>query len=401
MKNSLLKRAGIIVLRTIGLFITFGLITIISRFIFVSNLFEKEMLTTKFIGIWGCVFLFLIFESTVYSFNRHAVNSQHLFLERYAKGQQLGKLKSVFSSLDFYIEYFVIALLSLIFPLSFVYDYVGLALFKPGYSKTQIMLVVLPILLVIEILVHLYIRNAWISENVQVKRNKKEKSEFAWILKGIGTTAIVYCAASLVIPWGIPFFITLTNLGAGTRVLVYIVIALLSVIIFRIAALYVRAIKKRKDFFSKLKKYCGEHSIALSNIQKPYLSVFFQQKGTDFTLECNNILYDCKLVAGVFPNSSIIFSDEGEGIRQNMLRLFKVDILQLNTRIDYRMESRSESSKKIIIALPVPQNIYASVQGSFPRPADTGEKMGEYTLYTATGFLNALERNHLSVNATA
>ncbi len=59
------------------------------------------------------------------------------------------------------------------------------------------------------------------------------------------------------------------------------------------------------------------------------------------------------------------------------------------------MESRPEGNRKIIIALPVPQNIYVSVNGSTPRSADTGENVGEYTLYNASGFLNALERGIL------
>ena len=105
--------------------------------------------------------------------------------------------------------------------------------------------------------------------------------------------------------------------------------------------------------------------------------------------------FDCKFVAGVFPNSPIIFSDKGEGLRQSTLKLFKVDVLHLNTRIDYRFENSSENSKKIIIAIPVPKKIYVSVKGGLPRPADTGENMGEYKLYTATGFLNSLERGNL------
>jgi hypothetical protein len=64
----------------------------------------------------------------------------------------------------------------------------------------------------------------------------------------------------------------------------------------------------------------------------------------------------------------------------------------MNTLIDFRMEGQG---KKIVIVLPVPERIYVSVDGSTPGPADTGEVFGEYTLYTATGFLGALERDIL------
>ena len=72
----------------------------------------------------------------------------------------------------------------------------------------------------------------------------------------------------------------------------------------------------------------------MSDIKKPYWSVISQQKGADFSLEQNGKEYQCKLVASVFPSSPIAF-------------------------------------------------------------ADTGEVFGEYTLYTATGFLGVLERDIL------
>ena len=130
----------------------------------------------------------------------------------------------------------------------------------------------------------------------------------------------------------------------------------------------------------------------MSDIEKPYLSVFFQQKGTSFTLKQDGKEYQCKLIAGVFRSSPIVFTDTGEGIRQDVLRIVRVNLLHVNTRIDYRMEG---DGKKILIVLPVPDKIYVSTEGSMPRPADTGEVLGEYTLYTATGFLGVLDRGIL------
>lgn len=395
MKNTLFKRLGLTVLRSAILFLTFGVIAAVSRFIFDTNLFGDDILSYRQLCAWHTVFLFLIFWSTVFAFNRNKIGTRNLFLEKYTKGQRLGKIRGVFTSLDFYIEYFCIAILSFIFPLPFTYDCVGVTIFNTGYSKTQIMLLVLPILLVIEILVHLSIRNVWVSDSVKLKEGQKEGKEFAKTIKGILLVAGIYCAASLVFPWVLPFFIILSNFSIGTWIYLYIFIAFLVAVLLLIAVFYIRAIKKRKNFIQKLKKYCSKHSITLSNIQKPYLSVFVQQKGIDFTLESDHMSFDCKFVAGVFPNSPIIFSDKGEGLRQSTLKLFKVDVLHLNTRIDYRFENSSENSKKIIIAIPVPKKIYVSVKGGSPRPADTGENMGEYKLYTATGFLNSLERGNL------
>lgn len=211
--KSTYKRIGTTVLRSAILFLAFGVIAVISRFIF--NLFVENMLSSKQSCTWHTVFLFFIFWSTVYAFNRHRSEARNLFLEKYVKGRKFGKVKSGFTSPELYIEYSCTAILSFILPLSFTYDCVGVALCNPGYRKTQILLFVLPIFLVIEILVHLSVRNAWISDGVKVTKGKKEGSERTQTIKGIISVAGVYCAASLVFPWAIPFLISFSNLGLG------------------------------------------------------------------------------------------------------------------------------------------------------------------------------------------
>lgn len=116
------------------------------------------------------------------------------------------------------------------------------------------MLLVLPILLVIEILVHLSIRNVWISDSVKLKEGQKEGKEFAKTIKGILLVAGIYCAASLVFPWVLPFFIILSNFSIGAWIYLYIFIAFLVAVLLLIAVFYIRAIKKRKDFIRKTEK---------------------------------------------------------------------------------------------------------------------------------------------------
>ncbi len=395
MKNSLIKRIGTSIIRSLVLFIVFILIALVARFIFNENLFEKEMLSAQTVNIFHSVFLLLIFESTVFAFNRYATSAKGIFLEKYAHGQRYGKIKSVFLSVEFYTEMICVLIFSLIAPFSFTYECVGISLFGETYSKAKVLALVIPVLIAMEILAHWSVRNAWISDTMQ-RKSAKEKSDLAKSIKNIIITACVYFSAALVIPWGLPFFITIANFGWGAFVYLYVAIALVIVALLVLLSFYIRAIKKRKEFVAKLVKCCKKHSISLTDIQRPYLSVFFQQPGVDFSLKQGDTVIECKLVAGVFPNSPILFTDRGEGLCQKTLRIFRVDILHLNTLIEYRMETGSEHSKKIVIVLPVPQNIYVSVDGSAPRVADTGEVMGDYTLYTATGFLNALDRGQLN-----
>ena len=395
MKNSVMKRIGSSFVRSLVLFIAFGLLALVSRLIFNDNLFDDEMLSEKNVSIFHTVFLFLIFESTVWAFNRYAAYTKQTFLDKYARGQNNGKVKSIFTSFEFYTELICIFVFSLIAPFSFTYGCVGTAFFGETYDKAKVLVIVIPVLTVLEILAHWSVRNAWISDSMQ-RKSSKGKSDFAKTIKNILVVALVYCAASLVLPWLLPFFVTIANLGPGAIVFLYIAVALIIAALLVLLSFYIRAVKKRKKFVSKLVKYCKDNSVVLSDIRKPYLSVFIQQQGIDFSLKKDKTVCECKLVAGVFPNSPIVFTDKGEGLCQNTLRIFKFDILHLNNRIDYRIDSTSEDSKKVIIVIPVPKDIYVSTDGSSPRVADTGEIMGDYTLYTATGFLNALDRGQLN-----
>ena len=385
------KRMGTALARTVCLFALYGSISLLTRLIFRVSLLEEDMLSARAISGWNTAFLFLIFESTVMAVNRYATAPRQAFCESCKKSGQYGRLAGVFKSLDFYIEYAGIALLSLIVPL---YDCVGEALYGEEYGKIQVMAVVLPVLLLLELIAHVSVRGVWLSDGLQgiKKKMKKEKSDLALGIKSCILVFVVYGGASVVIPWFLPFLVTISNLGAGPILFLYIALALVAVALLLTGRFYLRAMGKRRAFVRKLKKY-NSSSIVISDVKKPCLSLFSQQKGSDFTVEQEGVRYECKLVAGVFPSSPIIFSDTGEGVRQDKLRLFKVDLLTVNTRIDYRMES--DTTKKIVIVLPVPQNIYVSVQGDPPRPADTGDKAGVYTIYNATGFFGALERGHL------
>jgi hypothetical protein len=72
--------------------------------------------------------------------------------------------------------------------------------------------------------------------------------------------------------------------------------------------------------------------------------------------------------------------------------MFKTTIFQIMTQFDFGYESKN---RKILILSPTPKKILVSLGGFQPREGDVGEKVGEYTVYNATGFLNALDRDTL------
>ena len=399
MDKSFLKRIGKAVLRSILLFFIFAFVTIVSRFVFDGELEHMDMLDGVafplwLLGLWHVFYMLLIFESTIFAFHRHAAEEKAAYLAKRTGVGLRAELRALFCSFEFYVDCAVTVIFSLIMPLG-LYDCIGQVLPGANFGKIPMTLIALVLLLALLLVARLSLGRLWVSDSLSSREGKKKKKERGALfltVKGIGFLVMAYIVASYAITWFIPFLVTLANLGGGVIVFLYLLIALVIVIAAVIAGFYIRAMLKRRQFIAAMKKICQERGAVLSDVKKPYWSVISQQKGADFTLEQNGKEYQCKLVASVFPSSPIAFADTGKGIRQDILRVFRVTVLHMNTLIDFCMEGQG---KKIVIVLPVPQQIYVSTEGSTPRPADTGEVFGEYTLYTSTGFLGVLERGIL------
>ena len=389
--DSKVKNIGISVLKTVILMALTFAVSALVRFLFVDNMFEQEYFSEQILNVWHMVFFLLIFNSSFFAIKRYDKNSRERFLN-YAKSNKLSShIKFVFSSLDFYVEYACIVLLSIILPSSFLYGFVSKILLVD--NKLYTLLIILPIMLLLLFSSRITIQKNWYLDAQKESKysSKEKKSKFPPIIKSVFVVVLVYCGAAILIPWLLPLFISLWNLG-GAMIFVWIALVVIAVVLITISVYYVRAILKRKIFIKKLKKYCEDTSIFLSEIKKPYNSIFALHSGFDFTVEKKGVKYDCKFVAGIVPNSLIVLSDKGNGLKQNTVRLFKTELFHFMTKFDFGYESEN---KKIIILLPTPKTFLVSTNESPPHIADTGEKVGQYTIYSGTGFLNSLDRNCL------
>ena len=63
---------------------------------------------------------------------------------------------------------------------------------------------------------------------------------------------------------------------------------------------------------------------------------------------------------------------------------------------DFTFDSKN---KKVLIALPFPSEAHYE-ENKVVREITTGDMIGEYFLYNATGFINALERDCLCVSSS-
>lgn len=401
------KRIGFVALRTVILVLLTAAVSALSRLFFRDALFGSitgddmfayENISEQMLNGFFLVFFLLIFNSLIIAIDRHDSFSRARFLESAKNNKLATHLKFIASSLDFYVELGCVVTLSLILPTSFLYGFVSKLFFSEikltaFTDKLYTLIIILPIVIAILFIARVSFQRGWYTEAQieKAKFYKRKKESKLPIVKNVIGVAVVYCIGSFALPLILPMFFMLWNLG-GIMLFVWIVLAVAALVLATVTAYYIRALLKRRAFVKSLKKYCFKNSLYLSDVKNPYRSIFFSTGGFDFTVEKNMRSYDCKFISGVFPSAPIALSDNGWALRQINVRIFKREVFRIVTNIDFDFESEN---KKILVLLPTPKVFVATARGEQPRLADVGEVVGKYTVYTATGFLNALDRDTL------
>lgn len=394
------KRLGFVALRTFLVVLFSAIISALSRSLFFyavnivtdgSSFDREEFFPDRAVNVVFMIFFLLIFNSMIVAINRHDRSARERFWESVNNDKLISRLKFTALSLDFCVEFGCVVALSLIFPTSFLYGFVSKIFFAGVENKLYTLLIMLPIMSVIVLAAHASLQKSWYLEEWCKKANFTKKAEKTSVVKSVFVVAAAYCCGAICIPevW---FMLVTVNNFVGGMGLIWVAIALATLVLASVAIFYIRALLKRRSFIKKLKKYCFDNRLYLSKLKNPYRSIFTSKDGFDFTVEKNKISYDCKFIAGVFPNALIYLSDDGRGIKRIDVRIFGRQIFSIMTHFDFGYESEN---KKILILLPTPKIFLVSVSAFKLREGDVGEKVGEYTVYNATGFFNAMDRDTL------
>ena len=183
----------------------------------------------------------------------------------------------------------------------------------------------------------------------------------AWkILMAIGT-----------LRWWLPLFLVLALVGG-----------------FWVFFLF-RALHIRRRFLKNLRKLCAEYGFTIERMNRRYLSLFRYRSGANFTLRANGKTYDCKFFGALRRHLYMYFHENGTLKTRRAIRFRRVEMFCYTSEYDFNFESEHT---KICIVAPVPNTISAGNE-HWHRPIDTGTKVGEYRIFSSTGFLNALRRD--------
>ena len=358
-----------------------------------DEIFKREYLSEHTLNVFLLIFFLLIFNSLSIAINRYDKYARARFLEAAKNNKFLSRVKFTASSFDVYLEIGCIALLSFALPSVFSYDFVGKVFFGDLQNKLYTLLIVLPVLFVILFFAHVSVQKNWyISEQrARLYPETQKKPKIPPVIMRVVRIAFIYCVGEMALLAIMPVLRAFWDLG-GIMLFVWIIVAIIAVFLCVIAGCFIRALVKRLCFVRKLKRYCADNAIGLSAVKNAYRSIFFRQDGFDFTIEKDKVRCDCKFMASVFPKSLLILGNNGSGEREDVLQIFGAELMRFLTKLDFAFES---ANKKVLLLLPTPKTFFISINGSKPTLADNGEKVGEYTVYTATGFFNAMEYDTL------
>ncbi len=415
----------------------FLLFTIFNQYIFfVPIFFTKDpyngFFVTKGIVIVGVVISFLLFYSATRMTTVYYEDMANRFMDSEPTPEGFSKkLAFIFSQTETKIELISFAVIYLIIPPKVLHSgYVWLfAGFEDGFiARIKVLAITLPILFIIYIFAHLSAMNYWnkegrktrekykdLSEKEIKERKKSEKSER---IRFKLTLIFSYFLGSMVLIFVIPsLFISISP----------ILMLFLDIRVFLIALLVVffpwifrntRAFFKRWKFIRTLKKLCRERKYRLSKIRSPYLSLFKPHEGEDFSVYIQKRRYACKLITCKKRSQPIYIMPDGKAAFLVKVRFLRLVLFSYTKSFDFGYEA---DCKKVVIINPIPQRVLlpraefsdlmdeqsvltgksghrifaANVSNRYSDSVelDNGDIVGGYELYSATAFLNALERD--------
>ena len=317
------------------------------------------------------------------------------YRDRFFEGERsrltfVRKAEFIFCTPKFWIELLVTYALVAIMPFRFGFLSMinVLSFYKTiqySQAKLYIALIVFPLFFLINFLAYYSAFNWWILR--YRKKKSEEKSEKGKLPKTILITFAAYGGGALMMPIGLSILFGFFNVLRSAAIIILFVILCISLV----AIWYVNAIMKRKKLLRELKEICNDKGYYLSKVKSGYRSIFRLPQDSSFTIDCGENTYECKLICGIRKNDPMYLFGNGQGQVIHTFHIGKAEVFHFVSSFQYGFSSQH---KKIVIINPIPKTVYRAGEGR-PTEIDVGEIIGDYYVYNATGFLNALERDCL------
>lgn len=194
---------------------------------------------------------------------------------------------------------------------------------------------------------------------------------YCFFYQYVPMVAIIFVSFSSVI---LLLIDALTVLGFVAAAAVFIFI------LYGIGAL--RAIGKRKKLIKQIKEVAPENGYEISEIKRPYASLFKRNKECNFTLKKDGKTFSCHFIGSPWQKAPLFFVSSNTAYYMHRLGTSKRHLTFLSV-FEYDFEGEGE---KIIILNPVPKRSFVSM--------DELLEGAEYNEYCDTGRLSSVLRRH-------
>lgn len=342
----------------------------------------------------------LIFHSTVRVFgetDRHIAALALAYRKKTGEhGRKTGEIfRLILTEKELLLELATLLLLPILLPVEAGYTAFATLLFESPADRPRILLkaavlgVVLPLFFGLWLLSRYFSFLWWSGEK---RTREREHPWRALALKLLIITA-VYAAGGLLIIYFLEILASVFNILLAIAALRWWLPVALIAGIFLLVFLtrFLRALRIRRKFLKKLKRLCREPGITLSPIKRPYRSLLRLGDEVNFTLQRGEKTYSCKLFGTLNRRNPLYFSEHGIVQCLHSFRFRRIEYFRYTTQFEFGFEAEGT---KVLIVNPVSKELFAGHTEYF-RPIDTGETLGAYKLFTATGFLGALSRDVL------
>ena len=316
----------------------------------------------------------------------------------------------VLCSYEFRMETAGLALLPLLFgidvyahPLYFVFKHTDF-----GYWQLYLLYIfmILPIFLLIEVFMRVRTRHFW---RTLTYDDAKDRHTDALALAFL--SALIIFGYSLIAS----VYVSMIVLAVGLIWLCgfWVLLAVVCIFLVSLVRMYARAIRIRRKFLKKLKKLCREENITISEIKRPYRSLFTKKRADfQFTVEMSGKRYACKLLGATAKNMPMIFCDKESGYVKYGYRFRGKETVFWRSWFTHGFEA-PDADKKILIVLPAPRQMFAVhmhtlfatdnvtfiSEGKGERPLENASVLYDVTVFSGSGFINAIKRDCLDKSA--
>lgn len=267
----------------------------------------------------------------------------------------------------------------------------------PGAAQnrnTQIILLIvyLVVLYVISLAAELTAMSSWYYNRSANSSQQKKKKDTEQDFKGeLLKTFFTYLGGGFIICGALPILISIFPLFKELLVNPFTGFVIACVILVPLIYRPIRALLKRREFLRKLDAVCRRQGIALSVIDLPYRSIFSTTETESFTVTVNGKRYACKLIGALKRGSPMGIFQGGEGAIATHVRFARITLFSRVTQFEFGFHSEDQ---KILIINPVPKKLYRTENGKTTE-LDNGDVVDGYKVYTASGFIGALERGSI------